>query len=435
MSVLEVDKSSDVLMMGAFDTMSHVLFTNQMLLFLGFHVNLVGHCFLGSKLFIFSLFFSFFKVKTVKVSNVSLGASEQDLKEFFSFSGDIEYAEMKSENEQSQIAYVTFKDSQGADTAVLLSFRILYVQIVINNHPLIIAKLYSFENHRPFEFDICDPKDLIWVLGQQFPYVHPRHYFDRLIPITFWSLSDHVHGVIQICGLTCANHKRKADNTISRGGATIVDLPVTVTLDPDYQLPPAALAALSAAENKAPSDESALRKAEDVVTGMLAKGFILGKDAINKAKSFDEKHQLTSTASAKVASLDKKIGLTEKISASTTVVGDKVREVDQKFQVSEKTKSAFAAAEQKVSSAGSAIMSNRYVFTGAAWVTGAFSKVAKAAGDVGQMAKEKVGMSEEEQKRKMVDDYAQVHLSESPKASAASEQQLSKPPPAEGLIL
>jgi hypothetical protein len=27
-------------------------------------------------------------------------------------------------------------------------------------------------------------------------------------------------------------------------GATIVDLPVTVTLDPDYQLPPAALAAL-----------------------------------------------------------------------------------------------------------------------------------------------------------------------------------------------
>lgn len=36
-----------------------------------------------------------FQVMTVKVSNVSLGASEQDLKEFFSFSGDIEYVEMK----------------------------------------------------------------------------------------------------------------------------------------------------------------------------------------------------------------------------------------------------------------------------------------------------------------------------------------------------
>lgn len=35
------------------------------------------------------------QVKTVKVSNVSLGASEWDIKEFFSFSGDIEYVEMQ----------------------------------------------------------------------------------------------------------------------------------------------------------------------------------------------------------------------------------------------------------------------------------------------------------------------------------------------------
>ncbi|KAF2316115.1 hypothetical protein GH714_041174 [Hevea brasiliensis] len=162
-------------------------------------------------------------------------------------------------------------------------------------------------------------------------------------------------------------------------------------------------------ENKTPGGtESAFRKAEDVVSGMLAKGYILGKDAVNKAKTLDEKHQLTSTASAKVSSFDKKIGFTEKISAGTTIVGDKVWEVDQKFQVSEKTKSAFAAAEQKV---------------------------AKAAGEVGQKAKEKVGMAEEEQKRKMVDDFAQVHLSESPKASAESELPTSKPATVQGLIL
>lgn len=35
------------------------------------------------------------QIKTVKVSNVSLGASLQDIHEFFSFSGDIEYVEMK----------------------------------------------------------------------------------------------------------------------------------------------------------------------------------------------------------------------------------------------------------------------------------------------------------------------------------------------------
>ncbi|KAH0941219.1 hypothetical protein HID58_000856 [Brassica napus] len=236
---------------------------------------------------------------SVKVSNVSLGATERDLKEFFSFSGDILYLEMHSETERSKLAYVTFKDLQGAETAVLLS------------------------------------------------------------------------------------------------GATIVDSSVIVTMAPDYQLSPEALSSL---------------------------GFILGKDAIAKAKSVDEKHQLTSTASARVASLDKKIGFTDKINTGTVAVGEKVKEVDHKYQVSEKTKSAIAAAEQTVSSAGSAIMKNRYVLTGATWVTGAFSKVAKAAEEVGQMAKEKVGLAEEEDKRKVVDEFARVHLSESPKAAAASSE-------------
>lgn len=35
------------------------------------------------------------QVKTVKVSNVSIGASEHDIKEFFSFSGDIAYIELR----------------------------------------------------------------------------------------------------------------------------------------------------------------------------------------------------------------------------------------------------------------------------------------------------------------------------------------------------
>ncbi|MED6219225.1 hypothetical protein PIB30_033837 [Stylosanthes scabra] len=218
-------------------------------------------------------------------------------------------------------------------------------------------------------------------------------------------------------------------------GATIVDLSVTITPDPDYKLPPTAFAS-AAKESQAPGGaDSALRKAEDVVSSMLAKGFILGKDAVNKAKTLDEKHQLTSTASAKVASIDQKIGFSEKITAGASAVSGRVREVDQKFQVSEKTKSAFAAAEQKVSTAGSALMKNRYILTGASWVTGAFNRVSKAAEDVGQKTKEKVVSAEEQQKRQVEDQYAQV-LSESPKAdAAASEHHSSKPAPAQGLIL
>jgi hypothetical protein len=111
-------------------------------------------------------------------------------------------------------------------------------------------------------------------------------------------------------------------------------------------------------QQKIVSAESAFRKEEDVISSMLAKGFILGKDAVNKAKTFDKKHRLSSTAITKVASIDQKIGFSEKISVGASVIGDKVRLADKKFQVSKKTKSAFVVAKQKVSSAESTILKN-----------------------------------------------------------------------------
>ncbi|KAL7003816.1 Binding partner of ACD11 1, variant 2 [Sarracenia purpurea var. burkii] len=195
-------------------------------------------------------------------------------------------------------------------------------------------------------------------------------------------------------------------------GATIVDQSVAIALESDYKLPAAASATPIAVENRnGGATGSAVQKTEDVVTTMLAKGFVLGKDAVNKAKAFDEKLQFTSTATAKVASLDQKIGLSEKISMGTTIVNDKVKEMDQKFQVSGKTKSALAAAEQTVSTAGSAIMKNRYILTGTSWVTGAFNRVAKAAEEVGQKTKEKV--TEEEQGRYAAQGYAQIQIRDS----------------------
>ncbi|KAJ1697273.1 hypothetical protein LUZ63_005785 [Rhynchospora breviuscula] len=264
-------------------------------------------------------------VRTVKVSNISLHASERDIKEFFSFSGTIEYIEMRSESERSQVAYVTFKDSQGADTAALLS------------------------------------------------------------------------------------------------GATIVDLSVTITPVENYQLPLEAYRQLMTEQKASATESSAVRKAEDVVSSMLAKGYVLSKDALNVAKSFDERHQLLYNASATVASLDRQIGLSDKISAGTALVSGKMREVDELFQVSELTRSALAVAEQKATNAGTALLNNRYVSTGASWFTSALGMVAKAAGDVTSLTKEKVEKVEEERKESiwkerngMVSEYAQVHFDELP---------------------
>ncbi|KAL6127367.1 hypothetical protein ACLB2K_075408 [Fragaria x ananassa] len=245
------------------------------------------------------------EVRTVKINNVSLSATDHDLREFFSFSGEIEYVELHSCNETSQVAYVTFKDATGADTSILLS---------------VISLVDAFL------------------------------------------------------------------------GATIVDQPVTIEMAAEYKLPAAVASTLPAEKVNVNTGDTtpAARKAEDVVSSMLAQGFILGKDAISKAKAFDEKHQIYSTATATVVTLDQKIGFSEKLSAGTTMVNDKLRQMDEKFQVSEKTKSAYSAAGQTVSTAGSALMSNRYILTGAAWAVGAYSRAAQTANEVSQKTKEKV---------------------------------------------
>ncbi|CAL5400081.1 unnamed protein product [Camellia sinensis] len=291
--------------------------------------------------------------RTVKVSNISLATSEKDIKEFFSFSGDIQYVEMQRETETYQLAYVTFKESQGADTAMLLT---------LGAHSL---EVFCHGNRK----------------------VSPEQFF------------------------------KPPDGKLGCG-STIADLSVSITWVENYQLPPDAPLLTPKETNPSPSG-STVEKAEDVVSTMLARGFILGKGTLNKAKSFDEQHHLTANASATVASIDRKMGFTEKISIGTAVVNEKVREMDEKFQVTEKTKSAFAAAEQKASSAGTAMMSNPYVSTGASWFSNAFSVVTKAAEDVSTMTKEKVEKAEEEKKEiifkdreAIVNDFARVHLDE-----------------------
>ncbi|KAE8691949.1 Detected protein of confused Function [Hibiscus syriacus] len=185
-----------------------------------------------------------------------------------------------------------------------------------------------------------------------------------------------------------------ADTVILLTGAKIVDLSVNITPVEDYELPAEAL--LSNSEKNLVVTGSSVKKAEDMVSTMLAKGCVLGKDAIAKAKAFDEQHQLTLNASAAM------------------------REMDERYQVSEKTKFAFSVAEQKASIAGTAIMSNNYVSTGASWLSNAFNAVAKAAEDVGVLTKEKVEKAEEEktdsvdkERARIINDFAQLHLDES----------------------
>ncbi|XP_075524395.1 binding partner of ACD11 1-like [Primulina tabacum] len=128
-----------------------------------------------------------------------------------------------------------------------------------------------------------------------------------------------------------------------------------------------------------PSAGEAVTLAQDVVKTMVAKGYILGKDAFGKAKAFDESHQVSATAMAKVAELSERIGLTDKLFAGV----EAARSVNQRYHVSDTTKTAVSATGRTVVSAANAVVNSSYFSKGALWVSGALNRAAQAAADLG----------------------------------------------------
>ncbi|CAH2051367.1 unnamed protein product [Thlaspi arvense] len=247
------------------------------------------------------------QTRSVQVKNVSDLATEREIHEFFSFSGDIDHIEILKEAGNSRIAFVTFHDPKALEIALLLS------------------------------------------------------------------------------------------------GATIVDKIVTITPAENY-VPRREMQEVRTVENVMPQSapirqtsdgngRAYVSKAQDVMATVLAKGSALGQDAVNKAKAFDELHQLRANASAKVSSFDKRVRLTEKFNVGISAVNEKVKSVDQKLQVSDKTMAAIFAAEKKLNDTGSAVKSSRYVTAGAAWFSGAFSKVARVGQMAGSKTKEKFNLA------------------------------------------
>ncbi|KAK3028699.1 hypothetical protein RJ639_038952, partial [Escallonia herrerae] len=245
------------------------------------------------------------QTRTVEVGHVSDLATEREIREFFSFSGEIEDVQIRS-SESGKTAFVTFKDPKALEIALLLSGATIVDQIV----SIIPAEKYV-------------PGPDIWEV-------------------------------------------RIVDNATSMA-------PEHVEVKP----------------NSPTGGRVYVAKAQDVVTNMLAKGSAIGQDAMNRAKAFDEKHQLRANASARVTSLDRKVGLTEKFTVGISVVNEKVKSVDQRLQVSDKTMAALMAAERKLNGTGSAVKSSRYVTAGRAWLNGAFGKVAKAGQVAGTKTRDK----------------------------------------------
>ncbi|KAL0450568.1 UNVERIFIED_CONTAM: Binding partner of ACD11 1 [Sesamum latifolium] len=124
---------------------------------------------------------------------------------------------------------------------------------------------------------------------------------------------------------------------------------------------------------------------QGVMQTMILKGYVLSKDALSKARAFDESHQVSSTAAAKVAELSKKIGLTDKVHSGV----EAAKYVDEKYHVSEVTKSVASYTGRTAVAAANAVVNSSYFAKGALWVSGVLDRAAKAAADLGNRGVEK----------------------------------------------
>ncbi|KAM0866198.1 hypothetical protein ACQ4PT_042784 [Festuca glaucescens] len=250
-------------------------------------------------------------VRTVRVRNISDLAGEREVREFFSFSGEIEHVDIRLDGAPTgRTAYVTFKDPKALEIALLLSGATIVDRVV---------NIASAEN-----------------------YIY--------IPV---------------------NEQQLVVNEVTSTAPTA-----------DLEQPTEANASPTSGRVYA-------SKAHDVMTTVIARGSAIRQDAVNKAKSFDEKHQLRANATARISSFDRRVGLSEKLNTGISVVNEKVKTVDQRLHVSDKTMAALLAAERKLNDTGSAVKTNRYVSAGTSWLNGAFSKVAKAGHVAGSRTREK----------------------------------------------
>ncbi|CAL1357780.1 unnamed protein product [Linum trigynum] len=196
------------------------------------------------------------------------------------------------------------------------------------------------------------------------------------------------------------------ETAILLSGARIADQPVCISLwgtqiyesdnpwnSPSWQPEGRASAyheATHHVNHLASSPGEAVTVAQEVVKTMLAKGYVLGKDALVKARALDESHKVSAVAAAKVAELSSRIGLTESIQSGM----ETARFIDEKYHVSDITKTAVlytgAAAVtaatitgRTAAAAAHAVVNSIYFAQGAVWVSDVLGRAAHAAAEFG----------------------------------------------------
>jgi len=125
------------------------------------------------------------------------------------------------------------------------------------------------------------------------------------------------------------------------------------------------------------------RTKTSVVASMMAAGYVLGSDAIGKARELDEKHMISlqlkvgvEQIKAKANEIDAKLGITDTATAIKSAAVEKAHEVDGKFGISDKATVVSTIAKGAASSVVDKVSTNETFAKGFNALKSATSSVA-----------------------------------------------------------
>jgi len=157
--------------------------------------------------------------------------------------------------------------------------------------------------------------------------------------------------------------------------ALIVDRPITVVPYFPKSDEPGAQAnaevvpvAITERQHAVPDSE---RTKTSVIASLVAAGYVLGSDTIQKARDVDEKHMISlqlkvgaEQIKAKANEIDKTLHISETATAIKTGVVEKAKEVDEKLHITEKFDAAVSATKQQASAFAAKAQENETIAKG-----------------------------------------------------------------------
>lgn len=151
------------------------------------------------------------------------------------------------------------------------------------------------------------------------------------------------------------------------------------------------------------------RTKTSVIASLIAAGYILGQDAIGKAKEFDEKHNLSvkakaavDTAKSKLEEFDRNYKITEKTTQLKQNISTKATQIDQEYHISEKITATTTAAKESVLNAAHKVQENPTVAKGISTINQTANSLKDSATNMWNDYKNQVDHAiEEKQKEKM----------------------------------